>query len=128
MRLVDLEPQWLELAGARIAIMFLCPHCIGTGRRQWLTCFFVKAGSIPAVVSDDEDINGERGERLLFEEAFRRLGYADPRREAWEIVSCKPGCQWTRTNDDFETMSIMPSIDASASGHWHGFITNGAVV
>ncbi len=27
----------------------------------------------------------------------------------------------------FETMTITPSIDASASGHWHGFITNGEI-
>lgn len=27
--------------------------------------------------------------------------------------------------DDFNTLTLTPSIDASASGHWHGFITNG---
>lgn len=34
---------------------------------------------------------------------------------------------WARTGDTFETLSISPSIDASASGHWHGFITNGEI-
>lgn len=35
---------------------------------------------------------------------------------------------WTRSaGDDFSNLSITPSIDCSASGHWHGFITNGAV-
>ena len=29
--------------------------------------------------------------------------------------------------DDFSTMTLTPSIDASKSGHWHGFITNGEV-
>jgi Family of unknown function (DUF6527) len=28
---------------------------------------------------------------------------------------------------DFNTITLSPSIDASASGHWHGFITNGEV-
>lgn len=30
-------------------------------------------------------------------------------------------------SSDFETMTLTPSIDASASGHWHGFITNGEI-
>lgn len=34
---------------------------------------------------------------------------------------------WTLTGTSFEDMSLSPSIDASASGHWHGFITNGNV-
>lgn len=29
--------------------------------------------------------------------------------------------------DDFATMTLRPSIDASASGHWHGFITEGRI-
>jgi hypothetical protein len=32
---------------------------------------------------------------------------------------------WQRTGDDFETLTLAPSIDASKFGHWHGFITNG---
>lgn len=27
--------------------------------------------------------------------------------------------------EDFENLTITPSIDASRAGHWHGFITNG---
>lgn len=34
---------------------------------------------------------------------------------------------WQRTGDTFETLSLTPSIDASAHGHWHGFITNGEI-
>ena len=33
--------------------------------------------------------------------------------------------RWTRTVDSFETLTLSPSIDVSASGHWHGFIQNG---
>lgn len=34
---------------------------------------------------------------------------------------------WRRTGDTFETLTLTPSIDASAQGHWHGFISNGDV-
>lgn len=35
---------------------------------------------------------------------------------------------WNITGgDSFENLSLSPSIDASASGHWHGFITNGEI-
>ena len=28
----------------------------------------------------------------------------------------------------FETMTVTPSLDGSAAGNWHGFITNGEIV
>lgn len=35
---------------------------------------------------------------------------------------------WNITGGDtFDNLSLSPSVDASASGHWHGFITNGQV-
>jgi hypothetical protein len=39
-----------------------------------------------------------------------------------------PGFHWHREGEDFETMSLTPSVDASKSGHWHGCITNGEVI
>lgn len=36
---------------------------------------------------------------------------------------------WTISGgDSFENLSLTPSVDASSSGHWHGFITNGECV
>lgn len=35
--------------------------------------------------------------------------------------------RWLRTGEDFETLSLSPSVDATSAGHWHGFITNGNV-
>lgn len=32
---------------------------------------------------------------------------------------------WRRDGDEFETLSLWPSVDASNSGHWRGFIKNG---
>jgi len=34
---------------------------------------------------------------------------------------------WHRDGESFENLTLSPSIDASAHGHWHGFIRNGEV-
>lgn len=34
---------------------------------------------------------------------------------------------WGMSGEDFHDLTLTPSVDASASGHWHGFITNGEV-
>ena len=34
---------------------------------------------------------------------------------------------WQRTGETFDSLTLSPSIDASATGHWHGFIANGEV-
>jgi hypothetical protein len=34
---------------------------------------------------------------------------------------------WKRSGDTFDTLTLTPSIDASAHGHWHGFIQNGEI-
>lgn len=35
---------------------------------------------------------------------------------------------WTLDgSDDFATLTITPSVDASKYGHWHGFITSGEI-
>lgn len=47
------------------------------------------------------------------------------------ILAVSPDTKiWTETNpaeDTFENLSLSPSIDCSAVGHWHGYITNGEV-
>lgn len=37
------------------------------------------------------------------------------------------GRYWTRQGEDFESLSLTPSIDVSQVGHWHGFVTNGEI-
>ncbi|MGH9524207.1 MAG: DUF6527 family protein [Terriglobales bacterium] len=39
----------------------------------------------------------------------------------------KDGFAWTIDSRDFASMTVQPSIDASASGHWHGHIKNGDI-
>jgi hypothetical protein len=36
--------------------------------------------------------------------------------------------KWTRTGNSFENLSLSPSIDTSAHGHWHGSIINGEII
>lgn len=107
MRLVDLDPRWLEWQGRRVGIILRCPHC-GT---TWLSCFFE-----PMPV-----LNGgcEPNQFALFRKAI------DPGEEPNEVVPCRKDFAWKRVGDDFASMTITPSLNASASGHWHGVITAG---
>lgn len=45
---------------------------------------------------------------------------------------CNPNCNWTVAggieNASFDSMSVTPSLDGSAGGLWHGFITAGQIV
>jgi hypothetical protein len=44
---------------------------------------------------------------------------------AWVISGTRP----TDPNAAFpDDLTVTPSLDASRSGHWHGFITNGEIV
>jgi len=53
--------------------------------------------------------------------------------EDWNqiVVPPSPETQWSISNNVprgfADNISVTPSIDASASGHWHGFITNGEI-
>jgi hypothetical protein len=44
-----------------------------------------------------------------------------------EVAPCNETTCWIFSGSDFETLSVTPSIDASKSGCWHGFITNGVI-
>ena len=100
MRLVDLEPRWLFHDKL---FLFKCPHC----QERWLTC------------KNFATTNQEEVFSLL------HLGLG----EFWNEVVVPPGALsvWHWTTDSFETMSVSPSIDASASGHWHGHIYGGEI-
>lgn len=99
MKLTDLQPRWIY---KRKVFAFLCPHC----RKAWLTCKRVEMS--------------RREQRELVEREFGE-------REAPNVVGCKPSVAWKFSNLDFATMTITPSLDASASGHWHGHISAGEI-
>jgi hypothetical protein len=110
MKLTELEPRWLEHDGRKVGMLLRCPHC----RKTWLSCMF-EAG-IPVVCH-------RSGKPVTQFELFQtNLG-----EEPYDVVPCSTVCKWDRNGDDFSTMTVTPSLDASASGHWHGTITNGEV-
>ena len=108
MRLTDLEPRWI--VGGTVFV-FLCPHC----QKFLLVCT-----NVPMSMKEQQ---------ALFEKEFG---------ENWNtfVVPMRPGATWsisgTRPSNPgvaFPTdLTVSPSIDASASGCWHGFITNGEVI
>lgn len=107
MRLTDLEPRWIL---GNTVFAFKCPHC-----RE----FFLCCKSIPMSHSEQE---------ALFEREFGEDWnmFVVPMREdtCWSISGTIP----TDPQAAFPTdLTVRPSIDASTSGCWHGFITNGEV-
>jgi hypothetical protein len=101
MRLTELEPRWVasNWDSALGGIKFGITFLCPHCRTQRLAvCFDPPIG---------------RDERLQLN------AWADPRANAKHV--------WKREGDTFDTLTLAPSVDASSSGHWHGFITNGAI-
>lgn len=49
-----------------------------------------------------------------------------------DIQGCSAGTKWNIAGGieaaSFDTLTVTPSLDGSAGGNWHGFITNGEIV
>lgn len=106
MRLIDLEPRWIH----HNVFVFLCPHC----RKILLSCKNV-------AMSEQDQINlfkKEFGEWWNLEVILSRDS------TAWAISGTRPLDPRAAFPDN---ITVTPSIDASPSGHWHGFITNGLI-
>lgn len=102
MKLADLEPRWKEHDGnPRAGLIFKCPCC----QKMWLT-----AKAVPIATRD---------QFKMYEDESKASG--------GQVVTCRSDAVWSFSGDDFETLSATPSVDASSSGHWHGFITNGII-
>jgi hypothetical protein len=100
MRLDDCFPRWIHPD----VFAFLCPHC----GEAFLTCKRVPMSVWDQMAAAREHF-GEQGD--------------------FDIVPCRKDMAWVFQNaESFETLTVTPSLDASASGHWHGFIQNGGVV
>lgn len=103
MRLLDLEPQWInDGCGVRIGFMFRCP----TNPEFWQTCF------------------RESPQRRVQREIFERMFGED---NDHVVQGCTPGTRWSWSTEDFATISVTPSIDGSPGGLWHGFVTDGDI-
>lgn len=106
MKLIDLDPRWWgDGSGRRLGVSFLCPHC-----RE------VRLGV--AFTNPDDG-----GSPYPFNDIPLRLEHVhEPR-----TFDVPPGAHWQRSGEMFDIMTLSPSIDASKSGHWHGFVQNGEV-
>lgn len=103
-KLTELDPRWLTPD----VFIFRNP----TGGNDWLTCKRV------AMSMKDQ-------QRLIYGD------HMDPSTKTEWVGKCvvmtNPDCAWKFDGNDFETMTVTPSVDASASGNWHGFITAGEI-
>ena len=107
MRLTDLEPRWFDVPGIgtdKDGVTFLCPHC----RAVRLGVQFANpiGAETKPLMTDDEKWHH-----------VHDLG-------TFEVP---PGFLWKRQGETFEDLTLHPSVDASASGHWHGCVTKGEV-
>ena len=104
MKLTELDPHWLTPD----VFIFRTP----AGGNYWLTC--------KRVVMSTRD-----QQQLVYGD------HMDPSTKTeWvgkSVVLTTPECAWRFEGNDFETLTVTPSIDASASGNWHGFITGGEI-
>ena len=98
MKLSELEPRWIHSN----LFVFKCPCC----RKVWLTC-----KTVAMTRQETWDI--------------LKAGLGDDWNQI--VVPPSPEATWTVSGDFPSTTSVVKSIDASASGHWHGFITNGEI-
>lgn len=123
MNLTDLEPRWLTFDGRRVGFIFRCPT--GGGSRGWQTCFVEQfpsmSGSRPPL---DEWCTPDSQTGIV--------AACCPELEPQDVQLCNKACAWSVAggieNATFEAMTVTPSLDGSAAGNWHGFITNGEIV
>ena len=103
MKLTELEPRWYgTMASSEIVGMsFLCPHCL---KIRLSIRFSLDA---PYILIPDGAIH------LQPEKVWQIKG------DAATFEGLKHG--------GFDNVTVLPSIDASSTGHWHGSITNGKV-
>ena len=107
MKLTDLEPRWYSVGDSKgiSGISFLCPHC----KQTRLNVRIDSATPHITQVDHDNDITT-----------------APINVQIWQISGDAPTFDG-ESHGGFENVTLTPSVDASASGHWHGFITNGEI-
>lgn len=100
MKLTELEPRWFT-----DGLSFLCPHCR-------VVRLAVRAShSSPHLISNASDL----AKMHLLKPEY-----------VWKISGDKPTFDGLN-HGGFENVTLIPSVDASKFGHWHGFITNGEI-
>lgn len=103
MRLSELNPTWLrDATGKRLGFTFVSP----ANPKQRQSCFC----NPPQVSEQIELFDAAHGEDAI-------------------VQPCNPDQHWFIAGGiegaTFDTITVTPSLDGSAGGLWHGFITNG---
>jgi len=98
LKLLDFEPEWLS----NDVFIFRSPN----GNCDLLTCKRVV---------------------MPMKEQYALIYKANPQYIGKAVVMTKPDFAWSFIVNNFETLTVSPSVDASASGNWHGFIRNGQI-
>ncbi len=98
MRLIDLMPRWVHPK----VFTFLCPHC---------QLILLSCKTAPMDSQTQWDL-------------FDRVYGPD---SSHLVVPCDAQSSWVVSGEDFANMTVSPSLDASKSGHWHGFISQGII-
>lgn len=114
MKLTDLNPRWFAEEGRHgQGVIFDCPgRCCASGKRARLAVAFAQPMD-----------GGELFPIRKIEKVFAAFERAEG--EAFDYNLVPPGTHWGRSGDTFDVMTFSPSVDASASGHWHGFVQAG---
>lgn len=112
-RLVDWSPHWVNLPQAAdnvkayLGISFLCPHCTHTPCPTW---------------------GAQRGRRLAF---YFWPPIIPPDQPHVELVRASvdgiphENLHQRTSGENFDTLTIFPSVGFEQIGHWHGTIANG---
>lgn len=116
MRLVDLDPRWIERDGKRVGFAFISPvQRVRSDGTYNPTPYRLSCFSVPLHMHEQEEL------------LEKTLG-TDLNKFA---LLCRDNYAWTVINGietaTFETMTVLPSVDASGAGLWHGFIKNGNI-
>jgi hypothetical protein len=115
MKLLELDPRWLMADKQRIGFAFRVPTRLQQVPHQWQTCFFAPTPRRVQIMS------------------VQRAKFGKIDGWAANVQLCNETCGWALQNGltletaTFENMSVMPSLDGSAGGNWHGYITNGEI-
>lgn len=116
MKLTDLNPRWFAEDGRQgQGVTFDCPGgcCAGKGTRLAATFANPVDGGAPLRLGK-------------FLAMLKAIANGEGKQDfPGDVVP--PGFLWQRAGDTFDVLTLAPSVDASASGHWHGFIQEGQI-
>ena len=97
MRLSDLRPKWVQPDAVRVSV----PIYVG--------------------VSFDCPCCGDQRLSVRFRQPI------DPNNMLADTGWRAREPAWERAGEDFDSLTLLPSIDFSLGGHWHGHIINGEI-